>query len=292
MKIVHLPVMAGEVIEFLKPREGGIYVDATVGLGGHAQRILEHIGRDGLLVGIDRDEEALGEAAKRFEKDKRVVLRKARFSEMGRVLQDLGIRKVDGAVFDFGASMLQMKSPERGFSFNSNEPLDMRMDRDQELTARDVVNSYPKVEIEKLLWEFGEERDSRRIAKAIYTERRRASIDTCKRLSEVVTSVKGRRGRAHPATKTFQALRIKVNDELNEIKEGLGVSLTLLKSGGRVVAIAYHSLEDRAVKVFIKDAGGRGLVRIVTKKPVRPGREEVMENPSARSARLRAAEVI
>lgn len=289
MRTVHLPVMLGEVIEHLDLKEGGVYVDATVGLGGHAGGILGRLGPEGLVIGIDRDEEALEEAAKRLA-DKRCVLKKAKFSEMAEAVKGLGIRRVDGVLFDFGASMLQMKSPGRGFSFGSEGPLDMRMDRSERLTAADIVNTYPAVEIERILWEFGEERNARKIAKAIYRERRRAKIDTCRRLADVVTDTVGSRGRLHPATKTFQSLRIAVNDELGEIKKGLGASLTLLKSGGRLVAIAYHSLEDRTVKVFMRDASGGGLIRILTKKPVTPRPEEVSRNPSARSAKLRAAE--
>lgn len=283
--------MLREVIQLLEPHKGEVYVDATVGLGGHAQEILGHMRREGLLVGIDRDEEALGEAGRTI-RDERCVLRKARFSEMQDVLKELGIRAVDGVLFDFGASMLHMKQPERGFGFASGEPLDMRMDRSEGLTAGVIVNTYPAVEIEHILREYGEERAARKITGAIVRQRQKGEIRTCRELSEVVARVLGRRGRIHPATRTFQALRIAVNDELNELRKGLEASLGLLRSGGRLVAIAYHSLEDRAVKVFMKDAKDRGLVRVLTKKPVTPGMEEILRNPSARSAKLRAAEVI
>lgn len=283
--------MLREVIQLLEPHKGEVYVDATVGLGGHAQEILGHMRREGLLVGIDRDEEALREAGRTL-RDERCVLRKARFSEMQDVLKELGIKAVDGVLFDFGASMLHMKQPERGFGFASGEPLDMRMDRSQGLTAGVIVNTYPAVEIERILREYGEERAARKITGAIVRQRQKGEIRTCRELSEVVARVLGRRGRIHPATRTFQALRIAVNDELNELRKGLEASLGLLRSGGRLVAIAYHSLEDRAVKVFMKDAKDRGLVRVLTKKPVTPGMEEILRNPSARSAKLRAAEVI
>lgn len=283
--------MLREVIQLLEPHKGEVYVDATVGLGGHAQGILGHMRREGLLVGIDRDEEALEEAGRTL-RDERCVLRKARFSEMQDVLKELGIKAVDGVLFDFGASMLHMKQPERGFGFASGEPLDMRMDRSQSLTAGVIVNTYPAVEIERILREYGEERAARKITGAIVRQRQKGEIRTCRELSEVVARVLGRRGRIHPATRAFQALRIAVNDELNELRKGLEASLGLLRSGGRLVAIAYHSLEDRAVKVFMKDAKDRGLVRVLTKKPVTPGTEEILRNPSARSAKLRAAEVI
>lgn len=283
--------MVREVIQLLEPHRGEVYVDATVGLGGHAQEILRHMGGKALLVGTDRDEEALGQAG-RILADKRCVLRKARFSELKEVLTDMGVRAVDGVLFDFGASMLQMKQPERGFGFASEEPLDMRMDRSQPLTAGEIVNTSPAAEIERILREYGEERASKKISGAILRRRQKQEIRTCRELSEVVAGVAGRRGRTHPATRTFQALRIAVNDELNEIRRGLEASIGLLRSGGRLVAISYHSLEDRTVKVFMKDAKGKGLVRVLTKKPLTPGREEILRNPSARSAKLRAAEVL
>jgi|Deesub1362A_J573_1020465.scaffolds.fasta_scaffold00199_55 16S rRNA (cytosine1402-N4)-methyltransferase len=291
MKIVHLPVMLREVIELLNPREGGVYVDATVGAGGHSEEILRHIGKKGMLIGIDRDEDALKEAAERL-KNKRCILKKARFSEMDEVLKTIDVDSVDGVLFDFGISMLQVKTPERGFSFHSDDLLDMRMDRAQTLTAEDIVNSYPEKEIERILRNFGEERRSARIAKAIVRQRQKARIRTCRQLAELIASVSGKKGRLHPATRTFQALRIAVNDELNEIEKGLDAALRVLRSGGRLVAISYHSLEDRAVKNFMKGSAAQGLVKILTKKPLTPEKQEIVRNPSARSAKLRAAEVL
>jgi 16S rRNA (cytosine1402-N4)-methyltransferase len=288
---VHLPVMLREVVEFLRPSGAGVYVDATVGLGGHSEEILRHIGEGGTLVGIDRDDEALRAAAGRLT-DGRCVFRKARFSEMREVLDGLGIRGVDGVLFDFGASMLQMKGPGRGFSFVSDEALDMRMDRSQPLTAQRVVNDYPAVEIEKILREYGEERNARKISMAISRERQKAPIATCRQLADIVSRVSGRAGRIHPATRTFQALRIAVNDELGEIQRGLKSALEVLRPGGRLVAISYHSLEDRAVKNFIREAGQKDLVRALTKKPLTPGADEMRKNPSSRSAKLRAAEAL
>lgn len=292
--IKHLPVMAREVVEVLNPGLKGVYVDATVGLGGHAEEILKLIGPEGKLIGIDRDDEALRTAGERLS-DKRVVLIKGSFSNLGDLLVGIGINEADGILFDFGVSMMQLKDYGRGFSFNSEDPLDMRMDGSQELKAGDIVNTYPESELERILREYGEERLAKKIAKAIVMHRTKNKIGTCIELSEVVRGIYKRRSshlRHHPATKTFQALRIAVNDEINEIHKGLSASVRMLKSGGRLCAISYHSLEDRVVKHFLKDASKEGLVRIITKKPLCPSHEEARTNPSSRSAKLRGAEKI
>jgi len=282
--------MLREVIMLLKPKFGGVYVDATVGLGGHAEEILRHIG-SGRLIGLDRDEEALDMAMKRIP-DKRLILKKGKFSDMGRLTAEAGVSGADGVLFDLGTSMFHLKTPERGFSFSSDEPLDMRMDRKQKLTARDIVNKYPEREISRILWEYGEERLSRKIAKAVIDYRAKKEIETCAELSDIVYRVYKTRGKHHPATKTFQALRIEVNDELNEIRKGLSEAAGLLKSEGRLCVISYHSLEDRIAKNFLRDEQRRGVLRILTKKPVIPSDEEIKFNPSARSAKLRGAEKI
>ena len=288
MKVIHLPVMLREVIVLLKPESGGIYVDATVGLGGHSEEILKHIG-SGMLIGIDRDDEALNMASSRLA-DSRVVLKKGRFSEVGRLVTETGVTEVDGILFDIGTSMFHLKTAERGFSFLSEEPLDMRMDRAQDLTAAYIVNRYPEKDIDRILWEYGEERLSRKIARAIVDYRAKKKIVTCAELSDIVCSVYKGRGKLHPATKTFQALRIAVNDEMNELKKGLDASSGILKSGGRLCVISYHSLEDRIVKNFIRDNQKLGVFNVLTKKPLVPAYEEVRLNPSARSAKLRGAE--
>ena len=288
MKVIHLPVMLREVIVLLKPESGGIYVDATVGLGGHSEEILKHIG-SGMLIGIDRDDETLNMASSRLA-DSRVVLKKGRFSEVGRLVTETGVTEVDGILFDIGTSMFHLKTAERGFSFLSEEPLDMRMDRSQDLTAAYIVNRYPEKDIDIILWEYGEERLSRKIARAIVDYRAKKKIGTCAELSDIVCSVYKGRGKLHPATKTFQALRIAVNDEMNELKKGLDASLGILKSGGRLCVISYHSLEDRIVKNFIRDNQKLGVFNVLTKKPLVPAYEEVRLNPSARSAKLRGAE--
>ncbi|MBI3591961.1 MAG: 16S rRNA (cytosine(1402)-N(4))-methyltransferase RsmH [Nitrospirae bacterium] len=288
---MHIPVLVKETIEMLDVKANGTYVDATVGLGGHAAAVLSMLGTGGRLIGIDRDEDALGYASERLGND-RVCLRKGSFSDMEEILSDLNMREVDGVLFDLGVSMLQLKEYRRGFSFLSDERLDMRMDPSQRLTAWDIVNRYPEKDLGRILKEYGEEPFARRIAKAIVIHRRKTSIDTCAELANFVAGVYGRRGKTHPATKTFQALRIEVNKELDELKKGLASALNLLGAGGRMSVISYHSLEDRIVKNFMRDRAREGLLRILTKKPVVPAPDEIRQNPSSRSAKLRGAEKI
>ncbi len=289
MMIKHIPVMVKEVMEVLLPGQEGVYIDATVGAGGHTLEILKHLGPDGRVIGIDRDNESL-KIARQLITDERVIFRKALFSELKKVLEVEQIKDVDGIIFDLGMSMLQVRDMERAFSFFSEHPLDMRMDRLGGLTAEDIVNTYPAQELERILTEYGEERLAHRIVKAIVTERKKARIRTCRELADIVCKVYGRRGKIHPATRTFQALRIAVNNELNEIREGLNNSIALLKKGGRLCVISYHSLEDRIVKDFMKESEKIGLLKVLTKKPLTPGYEEVTLNPASRSAKLRGAE--
>jgi len=287
--VIHLPVMSGEVIEILAPHRGGIYVDATVGLGGHSEMILSQVGQNVKVVGLDRDEQALNRAAKRLN-DSRVLLKKGTFSQMEQVLSADGIYEADGILLDLGVSMMQIKDPERGFSFLSNERLDMRMDNAQILTAWDMVNTYDEQELVRILREYGEEYRAPRVARAIMSRRATKTIDTCTELADVVFRAVGRSGRTHPATRTFQALRIALNRELDELRLGLEASLRMLNKGGRLCVISYHSLEDRIVKNFIRDSARAGTVNQLTKKPLIPSREEMRQNPSSRSAKLRGAE--
>ena len=289
--IVHLPVMVREVVEMLNIRPGGTYVDATVGLGGHAEEILKLLGSEGMLIGVDRDDQALKMAGQRLG-NHRVVLKKGSFAGLKGVMESLGAHEVDGILFDFGVSMMQFKDLERGFSFSSDEPLDMRMDRSQTITAEEVVNAYSQRELERILTNYGEERRARKIAKAIIAARTRKRIRTCSELAEIVTAVSRGRGRHHPATRAFQALRIEVNDEIREIDSGLRSSVGLLRREGRLCTISYHSLEDRVVKHMMRDCRRDGLLRVLTKKPLTPSREELRNNPSARSARMRCAEKV
>ncbi len=285
----HLPVLVREVLDVLSPVEGGVYVDATVGLGGHSGEILKLIGRDGMVLGMDRDEEALKMAGERLD-DGRLVLKKCNFSGIEALLSSLGIREVDGILFDIGVSMMQLKDLKRGFSFNSDERLDMRMDVTRDFSAWELVNRYPAKELVRILRDYGEEYRAVRITRAIVRQRDKKSIDTCSELAGIVSLAVGRRGRIHPATKTFQALRIEVNSELDELRQGLDLSLKVLKRGGRLCVIAYHSLEDRVVKNFIRDNARSGLLGQLFKKPIIPGMEELRRNPSSRSAKMRGAE--
>lgn len=281
--------MQKEVLKILEPKQDGVYIDATVGLGGHAKNILSLIGTEGKIIGIDRDEDALNIASRRLSNG-RVILKKGSFSEMDVIVFNEGINEVDGILLDLGVSTLQLKNTKRGFSFNSEERLDMRMDRSQSLSAWEVVNKYSERELERILREFGEERLSKKIAKAIVGHRTKKSINTCSELAKIVESIYRRRGKIHPATRTFQAIRIEVNQELAQLRAGLDASLRLLKKGGRLCVISYHSLEDRVVKQFIVNNSKKGLLKIITKKPIVPTYDEIKINPSSRSAKLRAAE--
>ncbi|MBI5848717.1 MAG: 16S rRNA (cytosine(1402)-N(4))-methyltransferase RsmH [Nitrospirae bacterium] len=289
MTIMHLPVMSGEVIETLAPHRGGIYVDATVGLGGHSEMILSLVGQDVRVVGLDRDEQALKRAAQRLT-DSRVLLKKGTFSHMEEVLNAEGILEADGILLDLGVSMMQLKDPVRGFSFLSNERLDMRMDNAQLLSAWDMVNTYDEQELVRILREYGEEYRAARVVRAIVSARKSKTIDTCAELADVVFRALGRSGRTHPATRTFQALRIALNRELDELRLGLEASIRMLKRGGRLCVISYHSLEDRIVKNFIRENAKSATVKQLTKKPLVPSKEEMRQNPSSRSAKLRGAE--
>ncbi len=266
-----------------------MYVDATLGLGGHSEEILKRVGAQGRVIGIDRDEEALKMATARLN-DGRLVAKKGRFSDIENLLASEGIEQVDGILFDLGVSMMQLKDLGRGFSFHSAERLDMRMDKGTGISAWDVVNGYPEKELIRILREYGEERAAARIAKAIVRYRENRSVDTCDELADVVSRAVGGRGRVHPATRTFQALRIEVNGEIEELRQGLASSLRMMKKGGRLCVISYHSLEDRIVKHFIRDNVQKGALKALTKKPLSPSLDELRENPSSRSAKLRGAE--
>ncbi len=283
--------MLREVLEMLNLKQDGIYVDATVGLGGHLEKILESLGSEGKLIAIDKDVEALSRTRNRLSNG-RLVFKRGSFSEMNDMLFNQGISAADGILFDLGTSMLQLKDQARGFSFTSHERLDMRMDVDQKVSAWDVINTYPAKEIERILREFGEERQSRRIAEAIVRTRKIRPINTCRELSTIIERVYRKRGKIHPATKTFQALRIEVNRELEELRSGLQTATNLLTKGGRLCVISYHSLEDRIVKHFMLDCSRQRIMKKITKKPMIPSLEEQRQNPSSRSAKLRVAERI
>lgn len=308
--IEHVPVMLKEVLAALRCQPGGTYVDATIGLGGHASAILQGSLPGGFLIGIDRDRESLEKASKRLEPFAgRFRLFHDNFKNLALILNNLGTVPVDGILLDLGVSSYQLMSPERGFSFQSDAALDMRMDRSQQWTAADLVNSMPESELADILYRYGEERLSRRIAAAIIQERAKAPITRCSQLAGIVSrvlKVHGHRG-IHPATRTFQALRIAVNQELDGLEEFLDEACVFLKTGGRMVVLSFHSLEDRVVKRAFRRLAGQCVcdappelctcprlakARLVNPRPMTPGPEESAVNPRARSARLRALERI
>jgi 16S rRNA (cytosine1402-N4)-methyltransferase len=291
MNIVHVPVMREEVLRGLNLKKNGIYIDATLGLGGHAEGILQDSGGC-TLVGIDRDGEALAAAKERLQGFENVYLARDKFSHMKGVAAGFGVSQVDGILLDLGVSTLQLKDKGRGFSFLKDEPLDMRMNPEQELTAGIIVNTYPEKQLADIIWKYGEERNSRRIARALVRRRCKKPVLTCRELADIIEKTIGRRGRIHPATRTFQALRIEVNSELDELSMAVENGAQLLKEGGRLCVISYHSLEDRIVKHAYKRLAEEGMLRIITKKPLRPEQEEIKINPSSRSAKLRVSERI
>jgi 16S rRNA (cytosine1402-N4)-methyltransferase len=291
MNIVHVPVMKEEVLKNLNVKNYGIYVDSTIGLGGHAEGILR-LANDCTLIGIDRDDKAIEIARERLNKYQHVHLIQETLSNITTVVGNLGYNKVSGIFLDLGISALHLKSEGRGFSFLKDEPLDMRMDRRQSLTAEIVVNKYSEKDLADILWRYGEERYSRRIAKAIIGSRRKQRISSCRSLSGIIEKSIRRRGRIHPATRTFQALRIEVNTELEELPTAIEEGADLLDAGGRFCILSYHSLEDRIVKNAFKKLAKEGLFNIITKKPLVPGQQERRSNPSSRSAKLRVGEKI
>jgi len=294
----HVSVLLKEAIDFLAVRRGGTYIDATVGLGGHSLEIAKRLGAPGHLIGVDKDPAALeiarrkltGEDARRSidsENDwPEITLLHRSFSGLAK---DQGLSTVDGVLADLGVSSLQFSDPARGFSFQAEGPLDMRMNPQSELTAEQVVNHFDERELADVIYEFGEERRSRRIARAIVRSR---PILTTAQLAAVISAAARpmKHERIHPATRTFQALRIFVNRELDDLRKLLEAAPQVLKPGGRLVVISFHSLEDRIVKDAMREGAKLGQYRLLTKKPVTPSEEEIDRNPRARSAKLRAAE--
>ncbi|MGB9593673.1 MAG: 16S rRNA (cytosine(1402)-N(4))-methyltransferase RsmH [Anaerolineae bacterium] len=299
----HTPVLLNEVVEALAIRPFGWYVDCTVGLGGHSQAILEASQPDGRLLGLDADAHSLELARQRLTAfGDRAVLVHANFRDLERVARDAGVDAANGIVMDLGLSSWQLADSARGFSFHDTGSLDMRFDPSEGAGAADLVNALPEDELAALIWRYGEEPKARPIARAIVRAR---PIATAGQLAEVIARAVGRRGRIHPATRTFQALRIAVNRELESLEAALPQAVRLLAPGGRLAVIAFHSLEDRIVKTFFRNesrdcicplgipqciCGHRATLRIVTKKPITPGPREVSTNPRARSAKLRVAE--
>lgn len=303
---MHEPVLLEEVLAGLAVRPGGCFIDGTLGGGGHAEAILERVGPTGRLLGIDRDPHALALVRERLARFPNAVLARGNFADMSALAQRAEFNGVDGVLLDIGVSSMQLDTPSRGFSFQADAALDMRMDPDLPRSAADWVNEATETDLADVLWRYGEERASRRIARFIAEARARAPIRTTGQLAELVARAKGgARGRIHPATQTFQALRVAVNDELGALERGIEAALALLKVGGRLAVIAFHSLEDRMAKRRLSahvgvreslEAGGERWivaappVKWIVKTPRMAGDEEVSRNPRARSARLRVVE--
>lgn len=307
----HQAVLGPQAVEALQIKPDGIYVDCTLGGGGHSALIAAQLGPQGWLIGIDQDLEAIHHARKRLAPfSARVSVIHGNFREIGTIVKDLGIEQVDGLLYDLGVSSPQLDQAERGFSYQHDAPLDMRMDQTQPFSAFDLVNTYSEEELADIFFRFGEERFSKRIARNIVQQRASAPIRTTGELAKIIKAsipAKARKHGPHPAKRTFQAIRIAVNDELQALSQSLEQGIPLLKKGGRVAVITFHSLEDRICKQFFKQqsapctcppdlphcvCGKTPVLKVVTKKPVVPDRHEVEQNPRARSAKLRVAEKV
>jgi 16S rRNA (cytosine1402-N4)-methyltransferase len=299
----HIPVLLEETMTWLNPRPGGRYCDATLGVGGHALALLERSAPDGRVIGLDRDPDAIAAARTRFERfGDRISLVHARFSQAKEVLEGLGMVPVDGFLVDLGVSSPQLDRPERGFSFRNDGPLDMRMDPTSGETAADLLRRVDEAELCRIIRDFGEERHAARVARAIIEARRRGALETTGELATLVARALPRREwNKNPATRTFQALRIAVNSELDELDRFLDVAAGCLRPGGRLCVIAFHSLEDRIVKRRFRALAARGRtdvtadapqLRLLTKHVVVASDDERERNPRSRSAKLRAAERI
>ncbi len=321
MQTIHIPVMLEEVLKYLQPRAGGQYVDGTIGGGGHTEAILEQSAPGGRVLGIDSDAQALAGVEKRLVsavRDGRLVLVRGNFAELARIVNEAGFASsVDGVLLDLGFSSNQMEDPQRGFSFSVDGPLDMRLDQSQELSAAELVNNASEQELADIFWRYGEETRSRQVAWRIVRERSRGPITQTAQLARVVSAgVPYKPGMIHPATRVFQALRIAVNAELERLEAALPQIVDVLSAGqtgdaegggGRMVIISFHSLEDRLVKGYMRReamdcicppglpvcvCNHKARLRLLTPKPVTPAKHEVQINPRARSAKLRAAEII
>ena len=305
----HVSVLVREVIECLRPGPGKLYLDGTVGGGGHTEQILVESSPDGQVCGLDRDDEALSAAQQRLRRfEGRFSARQASFADAKEILAEHGWNVVDGVILDLGISSRQIDSPERGFSFRTDTRLDMRMDRRQSVDAEKIVNSFAVEQLERIFRDYGEEPQARRIAQAIIAERKKSPLKTTAQLVQIVERVKGRGRRDyHPSTQVFQALRIAVNQELEQLERFLEHGYETLRTGGRMAIISFHSLEDRRVKTTFRKwsraclcpprtlscrCGWSQKVKLLTKKPIVPSASEIESNPRARSAKLRAVERI
>jgi 16S rRNA (cytosine1402-N4)-methyltransferase len=310
-ELEHVSVLLHEAVDRLVTSPEGIYVDCTLGAGGHSEAIVKRLQGTGRLIALDQDEEAIRIASRRLSPYmNRINLVKSNFRDLGYVLDKMGIGQVDGFLFDLGLSSMQVDTSERGFSYHHDERLDMRMDRRQQLTAFEVVNDWPESQLREIISRYGEERFARQIARRIVSQREKGPIETTGELAELVKEAipaAARRTGPHPARRTFQAIRIAVNDELRAFSEALTQTLDRLRPGGRIAVITFHSLEDRICKQQFSEwakgcicppsfpvcrCGRQPRVRLVTRRPVQPTEDEVRHNPRARSAKLRVAEKI
>ena len=297
-QLSHFPVMVNEVVSFLEPKKEKIYLDCTFGQGGYSRKILESA--ECKVCAIDRDISSQEYAKILSQKfNARFSFNNTKFSDLHFFLHKKNIKAIDGMVLDLGVSNTQLNDPHRGFSFNYNGPLDMRMDKiNTKLTAETIINEYDEKELSDIFFYYGEERNSRRIANSIVEFRKKKKIDSTKMLSDIIQKINKYKFK-HPATRVFQALRIVINEELNELEEALKISLEILTKNARLVIVAFHSLEDKIVKNFFKknsyknfNEGKKNVFRIITKKPITPSSDEIKINPRSKSAKLRVAEKI
>ena len=305
MEFKHIPVMLNEVIDGLKIKKDGIYVDGTIGGAGHSKEIIKRLSENGLLIGIDRDEDALKAANENLKEYKNYKLIHGNHDDIKNILHNINIEKVDGILLDLGVSSYQLDEKDRGFSYSQDAILDMRMDKSQKLTAMDVVNKYSEKDLADIIYRYGEEKHSRTIGKNIAIARKNKKITTTKELVEIIEKSIPYSKDGHPAKRTFQAIRIEVNEEINPLYNTILNSIDCLKNGGRICVITFHSLEDRAVKKAFQEAegkctcpsdlpycvcGNKTLGKIVNKKPIVATKEEQENNPRSKSAKLRIFE--
>ena len=287
----HIPILAPEIADLLLQNPDGVYVDGTLGLGGHTKFFLQRLSPKARIFGFDRDEEALSMARERVS-DERLTAVHASYTQAAKTLQKEGINGVDGALFDLGLSSYQLDNPLRGFSLLRDGPLDMRFDLSAELTAEKIVNEWGLADLERIFTDYGEDRNAHHIAMAIMAKRREEKIDTTFKLKNIVETVVRGRGKIHPATQIFQALRIAVNDELGAVENVISSLPHLIKNGGRAAVLTFHSLEDRLVKKYFKDLAAGGEWKLVNKHVIVPSYQEVRANSRSRSAKLRVIERI
>ncbi|MGN0026769.1 MAG: 16S rRNA (cytosine(1402)-N(4))-methyltransferase RsmH [Clostridium sp.] len=310
MEFKHVSVLLNECIEGLNIKDNGIYVDGTLGGGGHSSEILKNLSDKGLLIGIDQDRDALKAASARLQNYKNVKYVHNNFYNVDSILNELEIEKIDGMLMDLGVSSYQLDTGDRGFSYMQDAPLDMRMNRDNSLSAYEVVNNYDEEELYRIIRDYGEEKFAKRIARFIVEKREEKNIETTLELVEIIKAAipaKARREGPHPAKRTFQAIRIEVNSELSILNKAIEDGVNRLNKGGRMAIITFHSLEDRIVKLKFKElatactcpkefpiciCGGKAKVKIISRKAIEPSKEEVDENPRSRSAKLRVIERI